>query len=141
MHQFRSNGYIRLENVFKTEALRRQNAPVKEFVIGRKLARIANELLGDSGIRLYYDQAFSKKSGGGYTPWHDDQYYWPRSFSQICTVWNPPLKTQLDVGPLSFCLGSYEFSGGRDLAISDEFEHSLEIALSARRHDHQVSAF
>ncbi len=77
MHQFRANGFNRLENIFKTETLRRQNAIVKELGIGRKLARTANELLGDSRISLYYDQAFSKKSGGGYTPWHADQYYWP----------------------------------------------------------------
>ena len=46
----------------------RQTALAKEFVFGSKLARIGNELLGASGLRLYHDQALYKKSGGGYTP-------------------------------------------------------------------------
>jgi len=50
---------------------------VKEFVFGKRLARLAAELMGVSGVRLYHDQALYKEAGGGITPWHADQYYWP----------------------------------------------------------------
>lgn len=52
---------------------------VREFVFGRRLAQIATELLGTRGARLYHDQALYKEPGGGHTPWHVDQYYWPLS--------------------------------------------------------------
>jgi len=50
---------------------------VKEFVFGQRLARIATELLQTEGVRMYHDQALYKEAGGGYTPWHVDQFYWP----------------------------------------------------------------
>ena len=43
---------------------------VKEFVFGKRIARIAAELMGVSGVRLYHDQALYKEPGGGITPWH-----------------------------------------------------------------------
>ena len=38
---------------------------------------IATELMQTDGARLYHDQALFKEAGGGITPWHADQYYWP----------------------------------------------------------------
>ena len=43
---------------------------VKQFVFGKRLARIAAELMGATGVRIYHDQALYKEAGGGITPWH-----------------------------------------------------------------------
>src|SRR5690606_7726249 len=51
--------------------------PVRQLVFSKKLGRIAAELMGVQGVRLYHDQALFKEAGGGHTPWHADQYYWP----------------------------------------------------------------
>jgi ectoine hydroxylase-related dioxygenase (phytanoyl-CoA dioxygenase family) len=51
----------------------------REFAFSSRLARIAAELMGVSGVRMYHDQALYKEAGGGKTPWHADQYYWPVS--------------------------------------------------------------
>ncbi len=50
---------------------------VAEFVMSRRLGRIAAELMRVDGVRLYHDQALFKEPGGGFTPWHADQFYWP----------------------------------------------------------------
>ncbi|MEY4661117.1 MAG: hypothetical protein RLZZ42_1069, partial [Bacteroidota bacterium] len=50
---------------------------VREIVFSKRLAGIAAQLLEVSGVRLYHDQALYKEPGGGHTPWHADQYYWP----------------------------------------------------------------
>ena len=50
---------------------------VGRFVMGQRLARIAAELLEVKGVRLYHDQSLYKEPGGGITPAHADQYYWP----------------------------------------------------------------
>ena len=103
---------------------------VKEFVFGKRLARIAAELMGATGVRLYHDQALYKEAGGGITPWHADQYYWPVSSDKMVTAWVPLQETPSEMGPLAFCEKSHRFQIGRDLEISDESEITLKQALS-----------
>jgi ectoine hydroxylase-related dioxygenase (phytanoyl-CoA dioxygenase family) len=62
---------------------------VKEFVTAKRLGRIATELMGCRGVRLYHDQALYKEAGGGITPWHADQYYWPVDSDRTVTAWVP----------------------------------------------------
>jgi len=66
-----------------------KNETVKEFCWGQRLARMAAELLGVRGVRMYHDQALYKEAGGGITPWHADQYYWPMSNANSVTAWIP----------------------------------------------------
>jgi len=110
----------------------RQNAIVKEFCFSQRLARLAAELMGVRGVRLYHDQALYKEAGGGITPWHADQYYWPLSNNNCCTVWIPLQDTPLEMGPLAFSVGSHKFDFGRDLAISDESENQIQAALAEK---------
>lgn len=102
---------------------------VKQFVFGRRLARIAAELMGTKGVRLYHDQALYKEAGGGYTPWHVDQFYWPLSNGNTVTAWVPLHAVPLENGPLSFAKGSQAIHFGRDLEISDESQEKIEAHL------------
>jgi ectoine hydroxylase-related dioxygenase (phytanoyl-CoA dioxygenase family) len=106
---------------------------VLEFVSAPRLARIAAQLLGVRSVRLYHDQALYKESGGGVTPWHADQYYWPLTTDRCATVWIPLQETPMEMGPLAFAAGSHTFDHGRDLPISDESERVLQQALPTRR--------
>jgi ectoine hydroxylase-related dioxygenase (phytanoyl-CoA dioxygenase family) len=103
---------------------------VREFVFSRRLAQIACDLMGVRAVRLLHDQALYKEPGGGITPWHADQYYWPLSSDRVCTVWAPLQETPLDMRPLEFAVGSHRFTFGRDLEISDESEAKLQEALA-----------
>lgn len=96
--------------------------PPRDFVFGRRLARIAAELLGVEGVRLYHDQALYKEPGGGFTPAHADQYYWPLSTDRSVTAWIPLQAVPREMGPLAFYAGSQNAAFGRDLPISDESE-------------------
>jgi ectoine hydroxylase-related dioxygenase (phytanoyl-CoA dioxygenase family) len=108
------------------------NSPeVKEFVFGKRLARIATELMGVSGVRIYHDQALYKEPGGGITPWHADQYYWPVNSDKTITAWVPLQATPLEMGPLAFCEKSHRLQVGRDLEISDESETTLKQTLNS----------
>jgi ectoine hydroxylase-related dioxygenase (phytanoyl-CoA dioxygenase family) len=103
----------------------------REFAFSSRLARIAAELMGVSGVRMYHDQALYKEAGGGKTPWHADQYYWPVSSEKTVTAWIPLQATPLEMGPLAFCEKSHRFQVGRDLEISDESEMTLKQALQS----------
>jgi ectoine hydroxylase-related dioxygenase (phytanoyl-CoA dioxygenase family) len=62
---------------------------VREFVFGKRLARIAADLLEVDGVRLYHDQSLYKEASGGITPAHADQYYWPLASDRTVTAWIP----------------------------------------------------
>lgn len=102
---------------------------IKSFVFSKRLAGIATQLMGVEGVRLYHDQALFKEPGGGITPWHADQFYWPLSNENTVTVWIPMQKTPMEMGPLEFSDRSHTLEIGRDLAISDESEQQIEDAL------------
>lgn len=104
----------------------------REFSFSKRLARIAAELMGVRGVRMYHDQALYKEAGGGFTPWHADQYYWPLSNNNTCTAWIPFQHTPLEMGPLAFAARSHRFEHGRDLEISDESEAKIQEMLKAQ---------
>jgi ectoine hydroxylase-related dioxygenase (phytanoyl-CoA dioxygenase family) len=106
-----------------------KSVEAKEFVFGKRLGRIAAELLEVSGVRIYHDQALYKEPGGGITPWHADQYYWPVDSDKTVTACVPLQNTPIEMGPLAFCEKSHRFQVGRDLEISDESEVTLKEAL------------
>src|SRR5579884_1617585 len=55
----------------------RADPGVARFTLARRMGKIAADLMGVDGVRLYHDQALFKEPGGGPTPWHQDQHYWP----------------------------------------------------------------
>jgi ectoine hydroxylase-related dioxygenase (phytanoyl-CoA dioxygenase family) len=82
------------------------------------------------GVRLYHDQALFKEPGGGFTPWHVDQQYWPMASERSVTAWIPLQATPAAMGPLEFAVGSQRTTFGRDLAISDDSERLMARRLS-----------
>ena len=111
--------FLQIENLW------RHSPVVEDFIRSTRLARIAAELLGVPGVRLYHDQALYKEAGGGITPWHCDQYYWPLSTDRTVTVWVPLQDVPAEMGPLTFAAGSHRSSTGRELVIGDESEQAL----------------
>ncbi|MFC3148315.1 phytanoyl-CoA dioxygenase family protein [Piscinibacterium candidicorallinum] len=109
-----------------------QSPLVGRFVMGQRLARIAAELLEVSGVRLYHDQSLYKEPGGGITPAHADQYYWPLASDRTVTAWIPLQPVPINMGPLGFYARSQSVSFGRDLGISDESEE--KITENMQRH-------
>ena len=107
-----------------------KSEPVKEIVFGKRLAKIASDLMCVNGVRMYHDQALFKEPGGGFTPWHADQYYWPVSTDKTVTAWIPLQKTRLELGPLEFSAQSQTLEEGRTLKISDDSESVIQKKLT-----------
>lgn len=106
-----------------------EDEEAKEFVFSKRLAKIAADLMGVEGVRLYHDQALYKEPSGGITPWHADQFYWPLASPKTVTVWIPLQDTPMEMGPLAFAEGSQHAEIGRDIEISDESEQLLADEL------------
>lgn len=118
-----------------------QSPLVARFVMGQRLARIAAELLEVRGVRLYHDQSLYKEPGGGITPAHADQYYWPLASDRTVTAWIPLQAVPMDMGPLGFYAGSQGVAFGRDLGISDESEEQISANMARHGFAFDVGAF
>jgi hypothetical protein len=104
---------------------------VRAFVFARRFARVAAELMGVDGVRLYHDQALFKEPGGGFTPWHQDQFYWPLDTEHTVTLWMPLVPISPAMGPMTFASGSQRLGKLCDLAISDASEAAFSRAVDA----------
>jgi hypothetical protein len=141
--RFRSDGFVRLKDVISSGALmslRRSFGQLfdhaalpsmgfpslemmwthdpwcRSFVMSRKLAGIAGQLLGVDAIRLYHDNALIKSPGCGRTPWHYDAHHYPIDSTRVVTAWIPLQPTPIEMGPLVFAKGirAYEHVRGLD---------------------------
>lgn len=99
---------------------------VKQFTLAKRFAKIAADLLGVENVRIYHDQALYKEPGGGFTPWHQDQYYWPLDTKNTVTMWMPLIDIDEEMGMLTFASGSHKEGFVENLAISDESEAMLD---------------
>lgn len=90
------------------------------FTLARRFGRIAAELMGVDGVRLYHDQALFKEPRGGRTPWHQDQQYWPLDGVRCCTLWMPLVGCSAEMGTMHFARGSQRLGYLGPQNISDE---------------------
>ncbi len=130
-----SKAFLQIMNIWT------QSEAVKNIVFSKRLAKIATELMGVEGVRMYHDQALYKEAGGGFTPWHADQYYWPLSNDNTATVWMPLQKTPLQMGPLEFSAKSFLLQDGRTLKISDDSENIIEKKLRLSDFEQVIEPF
>lgn len=106
---------------------------VRRFVLARRFAKIAAELMGVSGVRIYHDQALFKEAHGGPTPWHQDQYYWPLDTDKFVTMWMPLTDITVDMGPTTFASGSQKLGYLGKVPISDESQAIFEEFIAKKQ--------
>ena len=127
--------FLQLFNLWKEDEV------VSELIFSKRLAKIATDLMQTRGVRIYHDQALFKEGGGGITPWHADQYYWPLETDKTITAWMPLQETPLEMGPLEFSAGSHRIVEGRELEIGDESELAIQQKLRVTDFKHVIEPF
>ncbi|WP_235427189.1 phytanoyl-CoA dioxygenase family protein [Cohnella kolymensis] len=111
--------FIQVGNLWeKSEAAAR-------FTLAKRFAKIAADLMGVDGVRLYHDQALFKEPGGGHTPWHQDQIYWPFDTDKTITLWMPLVPISEQVGSMTFASESQKIGYINKMVISDESHRTL----------------
>jgi ectoine hydroxylase-related dioxygenase (phytanoyl-CoA dioxygenase family) len=99
---------------------------VKRYVLARRFAKIAADLMGVKGVRIWHDQALFKEPGGGPTPWHQDQYYWPLKTANTITMWMPLVDAPRTMGTVKFATGTHRKGPLASMHISDESEQFFQ---------------
>ncbi len=120
-----AQAFIQITNLWE------RHEAIRPFSLNLRCARIANELLGCEGVRIWHDQALYKEAGGGATPWHVDQFFWPMSSGLSTTAWIPLQATSVEAGALAFAVGTQETDHGRRFGISERGESEIGASLSA----------
>ena len=106
---------------------------VRELVCAPRIARVAAELLGAASVHLYHDQALLKEAGGGHTPWHQDQFYWPfpPGPPNTVTAWIPLHDLDPAVGSMTFASGTHRSGDLSGQPISAASEAALGDLVEA----------
>ncbi len=120
-----ARAFIQIQNLWE------RHGSVRPFCLSRRCARIASELLGCTGVRMWHDQALYKEAQGGMTPWHVDQFFWPMSTDQSITAWIPFQPTPVEAGALQFAVGTQHKDHGRRYGISERGETRIAESLAA----------
>ena len=107
---------------------------VKEFTLAKRFGNIAATLLGVDRVRILHDQALYKEPGGGHTPWHQDQYYWPLDTTNTITMWMPLIDISKEMGMLTFASGSHKKGFVENVPISDESDEVLKSFIQSHNY-------
>ena len=110
---------------------------VRPFSLAPRFAKIAADLMGVSAVRIYHDQALFKEAGGGLTPWHQDQQYWPLDGARCITMWMPLIDCPQAMGTMRFASGSQQLGYLGPLDISDRSEERLKRLIA--EHGHSIA--
>lgn len=105
---------------------------IAQFVLARRFAEVAAKLMGVYGVRIYHDQALYKEPGGGPTPWHQDQQYWPLDGVKCVTMWMPLVDVEASMGTMRFASKSQNLGYLGPLDISDHSEDMLASLIRDR---------
>ncbi|HEX5324575.1 MAG TPA: phytanoyl-CoA dioxygenase family protein [Capsulimonadaceae bacterium] len=109
-----------------------QDEAVARYTLARRMGKIAADLMGVDGVRVYHDQALFKEPGGGPTPWHQDQFYWPLETNNTITLWMPLVDIPAEVGSMNFGSGSQNVGYLGDLPISDKSDEELKRFIAQK---------
>jgi ectoine hydroxylase-related dioxygenase (phytanoyl-CoA dioxygenase family) len=97
------------DNVFIQRVnLWQDNEGMRQLMIDARLGKLATELAGVDGIRIWHDQALIKQPWGNPTGWHLDNPYWSFSSHDAISIWVALDDATLENGCLYFIPGSHK---------------------------------
>ena len=99
------NVFVQCVNLWKT------SEQIKQLILDPELGRMAADLAGTSGVRLYHDHAMVKQPWANPTNFHVDNPYDPFYSHQAIMFWIALDDTTVQNGCLYFLPGTHKTSG------------------------------
>lgn len=96
------NVFDQLLNLWQT------NDKVKELILDPRIGKLATELSGADGIRVWHDQALIKRPWANPTSWHLDTPFWSFSDRRALSIWIALDDVTLENGSMFFIPGSHK---------------------------------
>ncbi len=97
------------DNVFIQRInLWQDHAGMRKLMLDSRLGKLAADLAGVDGIRIWHDQALIKQPWGNPTAWHLDDPYWSFYSRDAITIWVALDDSTLENGCLYFMPGTHK---------------------------------
>lgn len=97
------------DNVFdQLINLWQDNDKMRDIMLDERLGKMAAQLAGVDGIRIWHDQALIKKPWANPTSWHLDTPYWSFSDRKALSIWVALDDATYENGCLFFIPGSHQ---------------------------------
>ncbi|HWK59405.1 MAG TPA: phytanoyl-CoA dioxygenase family protein [Parapedobacter sp.] len=97
-----NNVFDQLLNLWQT------SEEVKQLMLDERIGKMAAELAGVDGIRIWHDQALIKRPWANPTSWHLDTPFWSFSDRRALSIWVALDDVTLENGCLFFIPGSHK---------------------------------
>lgn len=99
-----NNVFDQLLNLWQT------NDKVKQLMLDERIGKMAADLSGADGIRIWHDQALIKKPWANPTSWHLDTPFWSFSDRRALSIWVALDDATLENGCLFFIPGTHKLT-------------------------------
>jgi ectoine hydroxylase-related dioxygenase (phytanoyl-CoA dioxygenase family) len=121
-----AKAFLQIENLWQKDEIARR------FILSRRFARVAAQLMQVDGVRLYHDNALFKEPGGGPTAWHQDQHYWPLDTNNTVTLWMPLVDISEEMGSLTFGDGTHTLGHLGHFDLGDKSQQVFSTMIEER---------
>ncbi|PZP48057.1 MAG: phytanoyl-CoA dioxygenase [Pseudopedobacter saltans] len=119
--EYFSKVFDQLLNLWQT------NTKVAKIMKDPRIGRMAAELAGVDGIRIWHDQALFKKPWANPTSWHLDTPFWSFSDRKALSIWVALDDATLENGCLYFIPGSYKETSFENKGIGKNMDSIFEV--------------
>jgi ectoine hydroxylase-related dioxygenase (phytanoyl-CoA dioxygenase family) len=103
------------------------NDKVKELMIDQRIGKMASQLSGADGIRIWHDQALIKRPWANPTAWHLDTPFWSFSDRRAISIWVALDNATLENGCLFFIPGSHTKTRFDKITIGRNMDSIFEM--------------
>jgi phytanoyl-CoA hydroxylase len=99
---------------------------VKGLMLDERIGKMAAQLAGTTGIRIWHDQALFKRPWANPTAWHLDTPFWSFTDSHAISIWVALDDATLENGCLYFIPGSHKITGFEKISIGKNMDGIFE---------------
>ena len=103
------------------------HAGMRELIIDERIGKLAAELSGVDGIRVWHDQALIKEPWANPTAWHLDNPYWSFSSSNAISIWIALDDATLNNGCLHFLPETHHEATFENSGITQEIADLFKV--------------
>ena len=103
------------------------NDQVKKLMLDERIGKMAAQLAGVDGIRIWHDQALIKRPWANPTAWHLDTPFWSFSDRNAISIWVALDDATLENGCLFFIPGSHKQTSFDKITIGRNMDGIFEV--------------
>jgi ectoine hydroxylase-related dioxygenase (phytanoyl-CoA dioxygenase family) len=103
------------------------NEQVKELMLDQRIGKMAAQLSGVDGIRIWHDQALIKRPWANPTAWHLDTPFWSFSDRNAISIWIALDNATLENGCLFFLPGSHKLTNFDKITIGRNMDGIFDV--------------